>query len=546
MLWSNFKYIGVAVTPVVWVIFAAYSTGQQHLIKWRRQRLLFVLPIITCIVVFTNPLHRLFFPADMIVIKNDLTLLEVQFGVWFWVHAAYSYILLAAGVVLLLRHLAATPSLGRGRIIVLLIGAAIPWVANAITLTGVALVDLTPLGFVVTASALAWGMLRFHLLNIAPIARDALFNQMTDAILILDVEGRVIDVNDAARKALHLPPESGVGQELTKAVPQIAEAQSWITQARKSGFMMHEWTIADVVYDVRLSMLRDHNRRRVGYMLTLRDITQEKQAETRIRAQNQELQQTNIELDAARTKAEESSRLKTEFLSVMSHELRTPLNAIMGFTELQMMGAAGEPSANQKDFLRRTLSSANDLLELINNVIDLTRLEGERLPLANEPFGTADWWDGAIAIARKQTAKKGLEFLLENDPALPPILIGDAQRLQQALSILIANAVKFTDQGYIKVWSRRRDADWWEIGVEDSGVGVPAYMQSVIFESFRQVDSSSQRKYGGLGLGLALAHRLVSAMGGQIELESAEGKGSTFRLVLPIIEDVSEQTSTET
>jgi signal transduction histidine kinase len=452
-------------------------------------------------------------------------------------------VLLLAGVVLLVRHLRRAPTLTRGRFFVLMIGLAVPCVANVITLAGVLDVDLTPLGFVVTAVALAFGMLRLHLLNIAPIARDALFDQMTDAILILDKQGQVVDFNVASRRMLQ--PQGGLGLPIQATLPKLTHAADWIDEARHSRFAMHEWLAdANTVYDVRVSTLQDRNDAWVGYLFTLRDITAQKRAEDRIVMQNSELQKTNTDLALARTKAEESSRLKSEFLAVMSHELRTPLNAIMGFTELQMMGATGQLSDSQKDFLNRTLASSHELLELINNVIDLTRLEAERLPIRREPFETRGWWVKAIDIGHKQSAKKGLNFETEIDPNLPTILIGDAERLQQILMILLSNALKFTDEGAISVWMRSRDAQWWELGVQDTGIGVPTALQSAIFEAFRQVDSSSRRKYGGMGLGLALAQRLVQALGGRIEIESRENVGSTFRVILPMLaEPIIEQPS---
>ncbi len=540
IFWSNLKFIAVALTPVAWLVFCAYSTGQEKPFTRRRRWQLTILPIITCVIIFTDSAHHLFRTSQTLAQVDEILHIRVQNGIWFWVHAVYSYLLLTAGVVLLIRHLRRAPSLSRERVFVLLLGLSVPWVANAITVAGLTIIDLTPLGFVVTMCALAWGMLRFHLLNISPIARDALFDQITDAILILDAQGRLIDVNDASRELLHFAEDDTLGKTLNKALPKLTEAEQWINEARRNNLAVHEWaanpdTSAEAIFDVRLSTLRNRNQQWVGYLITFRDITQQKHAENQIKAKNSELQQTNTDLALAREKAEESSRLKSEFLSVMSHELRTPLNAIMGFTELQMMGATGQLSTNQQDFLNRTLSSANELLELINNVIDLTRLEAERLPLEQQVFSTHEWWEGAIQVAQKQTSKRGLQFETEIDPVLPETMVGDAPRLQQVLSILLSNALKFTEQGLIRVWMRHNAEMGWEIGVQDTGVGVPEHLHGAIFEAFRQADSSSRRKYGGMGLGLALAQRLIQQMGGRIELESSEGQGSTFRIILPLI-----------
>ena len=226
-----------------------------------------------------------------------------------------------------------------------------------------------------------------------------------------------------------------------------------------------------------------------------------------------------------------ASRLKSDFVATMSHELRTPLNVIMGYNDLVLEGAFGSVTAEQKEPLRRVGKSATELLELINTTLDVSRLEAGRLPLELRDFGLAD----LLAQVRNETqelqAKPGLEFAW-NLPARLPRLHTDPTKLKVVLKNLIANAAKFTEQGSVTVGARSGRGGV-EISVTDTGIGIPHEAQSLIFEPFRQADSSATRRYGGVGLGLYIVRRLVEMLGGRVALDSEMGRGSTFRVWIP-------------
>jgi PAS domain S-box-containing protein len=265
----------------------------------------------------------------------------------------------------------------------------------------------------------------------------------------------------------------------------------------------------------------------------LRDVNLEKQAELHIQEQNETLQATNRDLEAARVQAEAASRLKSSFLATMSHELRTPLNAIIGYTELQQAGMAGPLSADQEQYLERTLVNANDLLRLINEVLDLSKIEAGRMELVNQPFPPAALLQGIVNQHQVLAGAKQIALSLEGAEALPSQLIGDCNRIKQLVVNLLANAIKFTERGYVQVETRREGA-CWQIIVSDSGIGIPPELQATIFDEFRQVDGGLARQHGGSGLGLAIVKKFVTLMHGTIDVESAVGVGSRFRLGLPL------------
>jgi PAS domain S-box-containing protein len=265
----------------------------------------------------------------------------------------------------------------------------------------------------------------------------------------------------------------------------------------------------------------------------LRDITSDKLIEQRIHEQNEMLQATNQDLEIARSQAEEASRLKSRFLATMSHELRTPLNAIIGYTQLQQAGMAGPISKVQEEYLNRTLVNAEDLLRLINEVLDLSKIEAGRMELARKPFSPAQLLQEITSQHQVLAEAKSLNFSLTWEDTLPPTVIGDTGRVKQIIVNVIANAIKFTERGFVRVQSHW-DENCWQVIVQDSGIGIPPEMQQTIFDEFRQVDGGLTRPYGGSGLGLSIVKKLIRLMNGNIQVSSRVGQGSTFTLCLPL------------
>ncbi|MBN1121047.1 MAG: hypothetical protein JXJ17_08210 [Anaerolineae bacterium] len=240
-------------------------------------------------------------------------------------------------------------------------------------------------------------------------------------------------------------------------------------------------------------------------------------------------------LSEAAQKAEEANRLKSEFLATVSHELRTPLNAIIGYSELMLMGMGGSLDDRANHNTRRIRDNGERLLDLINNLIDISRMEAYHIELDEMSFKPSSLLHNVERIIETDALKKNLVYSSEIDPALPEVIIGDLRRLEQVLMNLVANAIKFTEKGEVNVAFRKVDAGSWSMVVSDTGIGIPAHARQIIFEKFRQVDSSRSRGYEGAGLGLAIVNELVRVMDGQIQVDSAPGEGSTFTVILPLV-----------
>jgi adenylate cyclase len=241
------------------------------------------------------------------------------------------------------------------------------------------------------------------------------------------------------------------------------------------------------------------------------------------------------ELKVARDEALRAAQAKSQFLANMSHELRTPLNAVLGYAELIHDGIYGEVPEKIGDVLERIQQNGRHLLGLINDVLDLSKIEAGQLTLAPEDYSMRDLVLEVVSATESLAAEKRLR--LEVDvPADLPAGRGDERRITQVLMNLVSNAIKFTDAGSVRICGRVED-DRFVVAVADTGVGIAAEDQAQIFEEFQQVDNSSTRKKGGTGLGLAIARRIVELHGGRIWVESTHGKGSTFFFELPLSVD---------
>ncbi|MBI3230701.1 MAG: response regulator [Burkholderiales bacterium] len=271
------------------------------------------------------------------------------------------------------------------------------------------------------------------------------------------------------------------------------------------------------------------NARIAAHQRDLETRIQERTAELQLA--NDSLKQHQTELLEARRVAESASHQKSEFLAVMSHELRTPLSGIIGMLKLGLRGEMGDESRQRFEL---SLSNAQALLTLITDILDFSKIEAGKLDLEQIDFPLADTINTALAIFEERAVSKGIDFVLDIDPSLPAFVRGDPTRLRQVLLNLVSNAIKFTENGWVKVEVTRLPGKLanglCRIGfaVHDSGIGIPASALPRLFQKFEQVDASTTRRYGGTGLGLAISRQLVELMGGQLEVTSTPDVGSCF------------------
>jgi signal transduction histidine kinase len=269
----------------------------------------------------------------------------------------------------------------------------------------------------------------------------------------------------------------------------------------------------------------------------IRDVTERRRSETALREMherfNAELTAANKELEVRNREIEAANRLKTEFVASMSHELRTPLHTIIGFTELLNEEIEGPLNEKQRRFVSHIHRDSLHLLALINDILDLSRIEAGRIDLRPEVFAMTGAIEEVMATIRPQALANSLQL---EGPFTPEIALrADRVRFKEVLYNLLSNAVKFTPEGRIRVEGALREKAV-EISVIDTGVGIPALEQAAVFDKFHQVGATVRGLKEGTGLGLAIAKQLVEAHGGRIWLSSEVGRGTRFSFTIPIVE----------
>jgi PAS domain S-box-containing protein len=357
---------------------------------------------------------------------------------------------------------------------------------------------------------------------------ERLFESAQEGIVMTENNGRVIRVNKEFEKMFGFSKTEVIGRFIDDLVaPQelLSEATN-ITQTAARGKKMAVETIrrrkdgSSIHVSVLSSPIIVSGEQLAVYAI-YRDITERKQAEQQI------IQAKEAALSA--------SLAKSQFLANMSHEIRTPMNGIMGMTELAL---DTDLTPVQRDYLQTIKSSADSLLNIINDVLDFSRIEAKKIELESINFKLKDFVNDVVSSMSVLAEKKGLETLCHIAPDTPTYVKGDPGRIRQILVNLISNAIKFTQKGEIvvslKVKSRISKKVNLQFTVSDTGIGIPESKKKLIFQSFTQADGSTTRKYGGSGLGLAISSSLVDLMGGQIWVESHERKGSKFHFTIGI------------
>jgi PAS domain S-box-containing protein len=356
------------------------------------------------------------------------------------------------------------------------------------------------------------------------------------SIIAADIDGGILIWNEGARRNYGYTSEEMVGRTnlrvlhtsedidsgrvdaLFDATLKTGRAAKVMERRRKSG--------ANFTAQLSMTLRRDAVGAPTGYLMISGDISERSRLEKEIKRKNEEL-------EGQYYRVEHANRLKSEFLANMSHELRTPLNAIIGFSELMYDGKAGENSPQQKEFTGDVLASARHLLQLINDVLDLAKIEAGKMDFHPEPVNLAKIVNEVCDVVRTLVAAKRLVLRIDIDASLADLVL-DAGKLKQVLYNYLSNAIKFSNEGgEITVHATPEGEDHFLLDVRDTGIGIKADDLARLFVEFEQLDTDRSRESQGTGLGLALTQRIVEAQGGRVGVDSEPSKGSRFWAVLP-------------
>jgi signal transduction histidine kinase len=342
---------------------------------------------------------------------------------------------------------------------------------------------------------------------------QAILDSIADGVIVFDAAGKAILANPSISRLIELPADRIVGSVIggllavgrlparsREAVISLLDAP-----AEAAPNVRIEWGMK--VLAASAAEVHDSEGGRLGTVAVFRDFTREAEVE----------------------------RMKNAFVGIVSHELRTPLNAISGYAEMLGEGIYGAVNQQQRGIFERIITNTHRLLFIVSDLLDQAQIEAGKLTVRMRPCRPAELVESAQALMSQVAADRGLTLTSETDPALPPVISGDPNRLQQVMINLLSNAIKFTERGTIGLRAVKLDETHWAIEVEDTGRGITAQNQKVIFDAFEQADTSSTREHGGVGLGLSIVKNLAALMGGEVSVESTPLHGSLFTVTLPLV-----------
>jgi PAS domain S-box-containing protein len=359
--------------------------------------------------------------------------------------------------------------------------------------------------------------------------RLSIIETTTDFIATFDPEGNITYINPAGRKMLGFGPEDDVSYLNLSGLIPPSVIDRVMNEAIPMAFMHKSWSGETALItrdgeEIAVSQVVIAHFNSSGfpeyYSTTLRDITQAKRIEA--------------DLLLAKEQAEQAARAKSEFLATMSHEIRTPMNGVLGMAELLLDSAL---SGEQRQTVETLLQSGRTLLVILNDILDYSKIEANKLELESLPFDLIDTLRAVQLLMQQQANAKRLKLSLQLPAADALWVRGDVTRVRQVVLNLLSNAIKFTESGGVNLNLQASAADdrlAMSLSVTDTGIGIPAERQALLFEKFTQMDATMARRFGGTGLGLAISRQLARMMGGDIECSSIEGVGSTFCLRLPL------------
>jgi len=539
--WGDAKWLGVAALPPAWFAFIMQYTGRGRWVN-RVTMALLALPSAVMVVLLANgTTHDLvrWYPAS--AAGNPDAIARV--GPLFWPFLVYGNLIIWGTTALFVGTLGRVSRLYRRQSLLLIVAVLLPSAANVLHNLDVGVfgrVELTPFLFVLTGVVLVWGLFRFRLLDLAPIARGRIFQMMRDAVVVTDPYGRVVDANLAGERLLGQPVGQAVGQPLERLAPWWASAIARGRGASRSdGDLGGEAVLDGRPYELTASALPDGQGRPTGELLIARDVSERRQAEqglrdllARERAATERLSVALEREQAAAERLRTLDEMKDAFLQAVSHDLRTPLTSVLGIALTLRRGRRRLPAGEVDQLLGRLVRNARKLDHLVTNLLDLDRLARGALYLDRRRVDLGD-------LVGRIVKDAGPELLGERPVNLetPPVLVAvDPPKVERIVENLLANVARHTRAG-TPVWVRvEACAGGGLVAVEDAGPGVPAEVREEIFEPFRQGPTITAHAPGS-GIGLALVTRFAGMHGGRAWVRERPGGGASFRVFLPDVDD---------
>lgn len=500
--WETVIIVSLAWIPLLWLVFAIQYTGQEAWLSWRNLALLLLPVVLTTLLTVSNPLHHLVWKAITLDASGPFLATLPQRGPWFWVHSAvtYGYILAGMGLFVVFMRSA---TIFRRQALLILLSSAIPVVGNILHLAGAVPVpglDPGAFAFALSAGLIALSLFRYRMLDIVPVAQRAVLDNLRDGVIVLDPYGRIVDLNPAARGMLSL----GQGELVGRLADEVLRLPEVVRLCHGVGDGLAEILIASPKAQHWLQIsslpLMREGKRSGGRILIIRDVTREQAAE----------------------------QLRQDLIRVTVHDLHNPLNVVQAALGVMADSEEGAVEPWLQGYLQLAQTGCRQAIDLINAILEVSRLESGEMPLDRQPVDAARLVT-EVSQGVRLLAADGQLTLIAEVPADLPALQADAALLRRVLENLLSNAIKFTPPGGTVTVTAQPDVDGLYFVIADTGPGLGPEMEGRLFRKF----CTGTEEKRGSGLGLAFCKLAVEAHGGRIWIESRPGQGTQAHVVIP-------------
>ena len=529
LFWARVQYLGL-ISPAAFLLFTQLYLGIEEHIQWQNFIALMILPLIANVAAWTNDQHRMLWTAWDIDKTGAFPGLQLEHGPIFYAIVAYSYLLLLSGVYYISIAFRSNNHVRRGQAGILLAAVAAPWLGNLLYILDLTPngLDLTPINFGISSIFLAIGLLRYHFLDVAPIARNLVIEKLHDAMIVIDNQGRIVDINPTAARLLRCTsrlavarPANELLKELSGVVEQLGTAESIDVTTRLTGDGADG---QERIFNASISVLLDQKQQVQGRVVVLHDVTQQERSAEALRESETQLRVLVHQL-------QELDRLKTRFMRNINHELRTPLTNITLYIDLLRAGN----SANFERYIKVLDKEAATLRRLIEQTLDLERMDHDSsaTSIRLQKTDLNQLLESVATSAAKVANKSDISFQYHLS-SVPIAVNADNEMLKTTISSLLTNAFTYTPRGGNVCLELAHNEEQALIRVKDNGIGITPVDKEHIFERFYRGEQAANGNIPGLGIGLSTAKEHVEQHGGSIQVESTIGSGSIFTVFLPL------------
>lgn len=517
LFWLRLEYIGVAFLPAMWIQFIIKFIGKKQWLSTSKEILLYLIPTITFLLVWTNNYHHLYYTDIKIDNSGPFPLLDLNEGPWYIIHAIFFYVLLILGLVLLLNKFIRADKVYRKQNYVIVLAALIPWLVNItylFDLRPLKHIDLTPYAFSITCLVTSFGLIQLRLFDIIPVARDKIVEELQDGIMVLDYMDRIVDMNSQLKKIIltELNKKVSIGDLYSDYFIGHFSLIEKITNRVQS---YYEFNINERCYEITINPLFEKNTIYSGVILIFRDITERNKSDIILKTQSEELQNLN--------------QLKDKMFSIVAHDLRGPivnLKEIMSLFDQKIISE--EELKSHLPLINADVKATASLLE---NLLywSRTQLKGERIHPTNINLHLLSIVQ--VNLLSSQIQEKSLS-IINNIPEHANVY-ADKNMVELVMRNLISNAIKYCHPNNQITISASLKGEFYITEIADTGVGIDKENISKLFgmNNFSTVGTHSEK---GTGLGLLLCKEFVEKNGGKIWVRSELGKGSAFSFSLPL------------